>query len=280
MLPFDQNEQGSGYIQVPWDLRLVAIDGETQLAARFEAAHKDPETKQEFVPIYICHGRNQQWARQSFHDLNVLAVRPNSALSLGMDARDPITLVTRAVENRVPFFKGRVNNMGRQLRSRDHDVVTLSALRGACVTIADGLRGIQYGTRPVPIDESRIPTIMEIAVEWLGAVTNVMGTAIEDREHTIAGAPGVLAAIGAMGHSLLSCTDSNERATELNHLLSQLRTVNWTRGKAWEGIAGKFTPKGNFSTGGPKETAGAIYYALTDPNNEGYNRVRSQPEAA
>ena len=33
-----------GFIQIPWEQRLVAIDGETQLAARYEAANIDPET--------------------------------------------------------------------------------------------------------------------------------------------------------------------------------------------------------------------------------------------
>ena len=64
-----------------------------------------PETKHDFVPVYICHGRDKQWARQAFHDLNTLAVRPNSALSIGMDARDPITHICRAVERGVPLFK-------------------------------------------------------------------------------------------------------------------------------------------------------------------------------
>jgi len=66
----------------------VAIDGETQLAARHEARNLNEETMQEFVPIYVCHGRDKQWARQSFHDLNALGVKPNAALSIGMDARE------------------------------------------------------------------------------------------------------------------------------------------------------------------------------------------------
>ena len=87
MLETEEREDGGSRIQVPWGENLVAIDGETQLAARHEAANLREETKQEFIPVYICFGKDRLWARQAFHDLNTLAVRPNVALSIGMDAR-------------------------------------------------------------------------------------------------------------------------------------------------------------------------------------------------
>jgi DNA sulfur modification protein DndB len=85
----------------------------------------DPAAKDNFVPVYIAHGRDQGWARQAFHDLNVLAIRPNAALSIAMDARDPLTHVTREIERQVPFFEGRVNKVRRQLGKGDLDVVTI-----------------------------------------------------------------------------------------------------------------------------------------------------------
>jgi len=135
------DDSGKEFIQVPYDKRLVAIDGETQLAARFDAANRAPDTKSEFVAICICHGRDKQWARQCFYDLNVLAVRPNAALSIGMDAREPLTRVAREIERQVPFFRDRVNKNRRQLGAHDTDVVTITSLRGACITLAEGIGG-------------------------------------------------------------------------------------------------------------------------------------------
>ena len=89
------------------------------------------------------------FARQCFHDLNVLGVRPNAALAISMDARDPVTAVTRAVATEVPFFNGRVNEKSRQLKRADPQVVTLSALRGACVTFMLGIGGVKFGAKPV-----------------------------------------------------------------------------------------------------------------------------------
>ncbi|MDZ3837391.1 MAG: DNA sulfur modification protein DndB [Rhodospirillales bacterium] len=270
---------GFGAISVPFGQKLVAIDGETQLAARFEAANREPATRGGFVAVYICHGRNKAWARQAFHDLNVLAVRPNTAVSIGMDARDPLTAIAREVEQNVSFFRGRVNKVRRQLRSTDQEIVTIAALRGACITVAEGIGGVRYGSRPVPLPDKHRAEVLDATVHWLAAVGDAIGAAMEDRDAKLASAPSVLAAIGAMGHALLGSTGA-ERDAKLAQQLALLRQVDWSRGKHWEGIAGKFTPKGVLAVGGSKETAYAIFGALSDDTSPAFRCVRPQLEAA
>jgi isocitrate lyase len=51
--------------------------------------------------------------------------------------------------------------------------------------------------------------------------------------------------------------------------------VKWDRSKRWEGIAGKYTAKGVFTVGGAKETAYAVYSALTDSNDNAFKLIRS-----
>ena len=278
-LEFATDEKwGFGSILVPWERKLVAIDGETQLAARYEAANRDPATKEGYLAVYICHGYSKGWARQAFHDLNVLGVRPNAAISIGMDARDPLTAIARQIEQRVPFFKDRVNKVRRQLRGTDTDIVTIAALRGACITVAEGIGGIRYGSRPVPLAEEKQKAVLDRAVEWFQAVAEGLGPVMEDRENKLASSPSVLAAIGAMGHELLHVEDREQRAAIRRGLVQKLRQVDWNRAKHWEGIAGKFTPKGTFSIGGSKETAYAIYGALTDETSAAFQQIR--PAAA
>lgn len=72
----------------------------------------------------------------------------------------------------------------------------------------------------------------------------------------------------------LLTNDSAERMVKCRELVTAMRSVDWRRGKPWEGIAGKFTTKGAFSLGDPKETAHAIYGALTNPASDGYKRIR------
>ncbi len=271
---------GFGSLLVPWGAHLVAIDGETQLAARYEAANKDPDTENGYVAVYICHGFSKNWARQAFHDLNVLGVRPNAAVSIGMDARDPLTGIARQVEKRVPFFRDRVNKVRRQLRGSDTDVVTIASLRGACITFAEGIGGVRYGSRPVALSEDRHAAMLERAAEWFQSVAEAIGPAMEDRENKLASSPSVLAAIGAVGHELVHVDDPSHRADLRAQLIERLREVDWTRAKHWEGIAGKFTPKGAFSIGGSKETAYAIYGALSDDTSPAFEQVRPSLKAA
>jgi DGQHR domain-containing protein len=273
-LEMEEREDGSFTIQVPWDQKLVAIDGETQLAARHEAANIDPETKQLFVPVFICHGLETGWARQAFHDLNTLGVRPNSAISLGMDARDPVTHVTRVLEREVPFLKGRVNKVRRQLRTSDAHVVTITGLRNACVTFAKGINGVQYGTRPVPVNEADLPKIEKAAIEWFTAVTEAIGPALEDRVSKLAASPAALAAIGAVGNQLMQIADDDTRRARAKQLANELKRVDWSRTAKWAGIAGKMSPKGALSVGGAKETAYAVYSALADESSPSYKTIR------
>jgi DNA sulfur modification protein DndB len=274
ILDYQETDNGTALIQIPWETRLIAIDGETQLAARHEAANLEPETKKEFVAVYINHGRDDAWARQAFHDLNTLAVRPNPALSMGMDARNPINQVARVVEQKVPFFTRRVNKVRRQLRAGDLEIVTLPSLRGACVTLAKGINGVQYGTRPVPIDNDKLPSIQDAAIEWFDALAGEFGHIFENRQKYLMSAPAVMAALGAMGHPLVEIADPQGRKLKARDLVRSLKAVNWSRDKTWESIAGKFTPKGTFSIGGAKETAYAIFAALTDENSSSYTKVR------
>ena len=273
-LTTEEDDSGSARLLLPYGVPLVAIDGETQLAARYEAASLDQETKQDLVPVMICYGRDLGWARQVFHDLNLLSVRPNAAIGISMDSRDPLTYVAREVEKHVAFFNGRVNTVRRQLRRSDPHLVTITGLRGACVTLAKGIGGVRYGARPADVDRNDVDDVVRIAVEWFTAVTAAIGPAIEDREHALASAPAALAAIGALGHELFGLASPELRREKREVLAAELRKVTWDKGRAWEGIAGKFSPKGRFSVGGSKETAYAVYSALSDATSEGYSRIR------
>ena len=275
-LPVQVREDGTGFIQVPWDKRLVAIDGETQLAARHEAANISPATKHEFVAVYVNHGRDQGWARQAFS-------RPQHARRSSQRRAEPRDGCARPDHACLPRGRTARSVLQGPRQERPPPVARRAtprssrspALRGACVTLAKGINGVQFGARPVPIDHGLVPQIETAAIDWFAAFTDAFGPALANRAQSLASSPTAMAALGAVGNPLVHIEDAQDRALKARELVQSLRSVDWSRDKTWEGIAGKFTPKGAFSLGGSKETAYAVYAALSDPTSPGYARVRN-----
>lgn len=267
------------YTLVPTGDHLLAIDGETQLTAHWSVSeHVTPEIREEHrkfpLACIVHHGVSQSDARQYFHDLNVLAVRPNTSLGLSMDTQDPIMKVVGDLEAALPTLHGRVDKQSRQLKKNSLKIVTLQSLRQMVVNIAKGISGVQYGARPAPIDEDTLTDLKSIATSWVGAYFNTFEKEIVDRETHLAGAGPVLAAVGAMGETLMR-TAPEDRPRVQAMMLDSLREVNWTKGDHWLGIAGNFTSGGVFSVKGTKEVAYAVFNALTDRENGSFRRVRS-----
>lgn len=279
----------SAYALVPNGDHLLAIDGETQLSAhwRLDEQANTPELRKahrEFpLACIVHHGVSVSTARQYFHDLNVLAVRPNTSLGLSMDAKDPIMKVVGDLEASIPALRGRVEKQARQLKKNSSKIVTLQALRQMVVNVAKGISGVQYGARPAPIDEDTLQDLRDVSISWIGTFLNTFEREIADRENSLVSSGPALAAVGAMGEVLLR-TPMHERAELQTRLLDSLRSVDWSKGEHWVGIAGNFTPSGVFSVKGTKEVSYAVFNALTDRENGSYQRVRAggapQPEPA
>jgi len=276
----------TSYVLVPDDHYLLAIDGETQLTAHYElqrspavpAEVKDRHKRWPLAAV-VHHGISDLAARQYFHDLNVLAVRPNTSLGLSMDTTDPLMRVVTELAATIPFLKGRVDLSARQLAKNSPKIVTLQALRQMVVNVAKGISGVQYGARPAPVDDIDLDELARVARDWIAGYVDTFPHEISDRERYLAGSGTVLAAVGALGHVLLTQSWKPRREVQ-DELLASLRTVDWSKGDHWLGIAGNRTPKGVFSVKGTKETAYAVFNVLADPANPGYSRVRRTPAAA
>ncbi len=269
------------YLLVPDGYRLLAIDGETQLTAHFHVhGTQEPELRKRHgdysLAAVIHHGVQVSDARQYFHDLNVLAVRPSTSLSLAMDTADPLMKVVGDLEAAIPFLTGRVDKQARQLTKSSTKVVTIHALRQMTVNVAKGIAGIQYGAKPAPVEDLDLDDVFKVARDWLSAVFNTFSAEIVDRETYLIGSSPVLAAIGALGNKILQAP-SFDRGRVLEEQLASIRNVDWRKSERWTGLAGKMTPKGAFSVSGTKEVGYSIYNVLADADNPNYGRVRTAP---
>ena len=274
----------SQYTVVPNGEYLLAIDGETQLTAHWKldemATPEDRKAHREFpLACVLHHGINRGTARQYFHDLNVLAVRPNTSLGLAMDTKDPVMKVVGDLETRIPALFGQVDRQARQLKKSSRKIVTLQSLRQMVINVDKGISGVQYGARPAPIDEDGLDDLRDVALDWIGTYLNTFEREIRDRETFLASSGPILAAVGAMGQVLLRAPRA-DRERLRDQLLKSLREVDWRKGNHWLGIAGNFTPSGVFSVKGTKEVAYSVFNALTDPANGGYARIRHTTHGA
>lgn len=272
----------STYALVPNGEYLLAIDGETQLAshhalARASGVNDSTRMAHRKFPLasVFHHGVPTKTARQYFHDLNILAVRPNTSLGLAMDTQDPTMQVVSDVEANLELLAGKVEKMSRQLPRKSAKLVTLQNLRQMVVNVAKGISGVQYGARPVPAQGLDLRELTLVATGWIGAFFDDFIDKIEDRETYLVASGPVLAAVGAMGQELLPL-GPDERAKTQERLLDTLRAVDWSKGEHWVGIAGNITASGVFSVKGTKEVAYAVYNALSDTDTPSYHQIRGE----
>lgn len=269
---------------------LTSIDGETQRLAWGYAAHQQPALLQQRVPVVIHHGKPVADARQGFYDLNTREVKPNQAVAISMDSMDPATAITRAVIETSDVIRDRVNLRRRQLRRKDEDMLTISALRTGVVTTILGEAGLQVGARPVELPEgSELEHVEAAVIDVWTAILEHLEDELDPsrRADVVVSAPSILAGIGVLAHQAVPQPPRREGVPSLSvdEVLERLAGVMWereyekpdgTHASPWDGIAGKFTPAGRFSIGGPKEVGHAVAKALKDISTTEGRQIRGQ----
>jgi hypothetical protein len=268
---------GVGWALVPDGLKFVAIDGDTQTAARNVADQLHPGLFDKgWIKVVVKHGIPVAEAEQIFTDCNSRGVKVNTSLAIGMDNRDAATQLAKYVERQVPMLFERVNRQKRQLGVKDKDVLTISALRASVVCFIEGINGIQDQTKPVEVDEAHADDLRAAAVTWFKAVTAAINGALtpEQRPNTFASSPAVWCAIGALGHDAFielagERFEKSVTPAAVEHAFeavaeAKLAKIDWERGDHWLSVGAKQTASGAISLGGPKETGSLVHKAIKD----------------
>lgn len=280
---------GAILLLIPKGGFLTAIDGETQrIAWNYATLEAGDGLLRQRIKVVVHHGRNLVEARQYFHDLNTLEVKPNAAIAISMDSTDAATGITRKLAERNPLLMGRVDMARRQIPKGAHELVTISGLRTGIVMTLLGPAGIQAGARPVslPEDLGVEQVELETLAAW-GPVLEALEAQFRDREATIVAQPIGLAGIGAMLHHVMPSTlRTNWPEKKLDEIVALLTSVDWSRGSHWDGVAGKWVVRevydegGNvtgtverLSLGGVKEYGHAMIDAL-DASSPAGTRIR------
>lgn len=281
-----------GVASLPLGYPLVAIDGETQVAAIHrlvndpEAFGLTDEVINTQVPFELHWNISLPDARQIFHDRNLRAVSVSKTLALSMDQRDLATnIADRAVSTTEVEVDGRsqvlnrfVNRTKRQLNRADPEWLTLSSVRSLAVTVMLGKSGIEH-TSGVLAEED-LPEGVD-PQQAINEVADIMGMvfrrfADEFEARSAITAPAVLAGLGAVAHHVTSWVEGAQ--LEREDLVQLLAEVHWEReAKYWEGVAAKPTASGGLSfAGGVKDSAYRVYDALLNDSSELGKRIRGR----
>lgn len=215
-IPAEETGSGVTIISIPVDAAIGAIDGETQIAARFDLLH---DGKGALYPIVIRfhHAITIADAAQIFADRNTRGVDVPKALAITRDYRDPVMAITRAIVDVYPALftvtgeKTRISiatlreaavwsilRAVREPRRHTFDVDTLTAARGYLIARIGALLSLfdRYpATRRAPIfiaamDRSVTLRMLEAInwndPEWIGYHRSATGASVRamiDRFH-------------------------------------------------------------------------------------------------
>lgn len=278
-LPVEEDgSDGFARIGIPHGAVMACIDGETHVCAEHDAVRLYEQRANDLVSVVIHFGYPLSDARQGFHDLNLLGVKPNTSISVAMDNYDNATRWTREVIERGPLA-GHVSMIGRQANRKLGEITTLAAMRTAISTTVLGSAGFSVGTKPIAkleeLTSDEADALRRSVLEVWDAILTETADAFTADDSVIA-SPGVLAAIGALAHHAIP-SPPRRPDTELwspHQVVQRLVSVDWTKGSHWVGIAGKVNPRGTITIHGAKEVGHLVLRALEDPASAEGRQIR------
>ncbi len=242
---------------VPSNAIFHVTDGQHRIRALQAALGSRPELANDSVSVTIVVEPEVAQVHQDFADCAQGRPIPPSLLTL-YDAQDVLSGLTIRVADAVPFFRGRLEKVGKTVSKRSNYLYTLNHVR---MSIGAALTGDASSSTPALRAQVNavLPTDSENQ-EWFGKLkwlynsltdelpewgtvrdSNLSNETIPDfadfrTKYLHFGGTG-LTIIGGAGHVILGLEDASERDAKLKALAHE---VDWRRaddngGSFWEG---------------------------------------------
>ena len=255
---------------IPSTQRLIAFDGDTQLAAwHVNRRDHNQALARHRVACIVSHGMPKEWAQQAFHDVNYYGHKVNVTQALASDHNDPMTRLAKKIAD-LPALRGHVDMKAKSLREKQIDkFVTLTSIYAATKAFIGGHAAAKQKTT---YDEAKVAEVTDSCLSWFREITDTYGAHFSQKSRFIIGSQCVLVGLGALGN-LVCLKEPGRRATALDSLLS----VDWSKGEHWKDIAivrssrkGQETytyPNGHYHWN-------ATFEALSKPESPLYSQIR------
>jgi DNA sulfur modification protein DndB len=280
-------------LSVPHGVKLIAIDGETQLAARYEGAGL---LANHIARVTIHYGKPVEWAIGAFVDLNTRMVAMNRELTISKSVDDVLTEIAKDLSHSHALLYQQIKETDTTILQGEHYWMTLGKLRLFVACVWRGKPGVAIGSRPIhesdfKEDDASKARLREVCRSFWDVVKSdgqPLIKAFEHRRNTVIGTPAVIAALGAIAHEcaggkgLPLADDALQLVDSLKAAIQALGKVHWARNAAWSGPCGRLIERPNDPGAQPKFRVGGgakdgiydVFRALRDPTSENYKRVR------
>lgn len=209
------------------------------------------------IPVVIFTGIDQKGEQQLFHDLNLLAGKPNKSIALNFDSSDLYsTLAKELAKNNEHLVRMRVETEKTQIRGNNNQIMVLSTLRNMLCFIITGANKDKEGILNIENYSEYYNTLDEI----INLLFNTLPEDASNRDKYIIGTAATLQGIGKYLNEVIYNRDSLDWQNEI----AKLGNIDWSHdSKVWVGYGGSYIPEKNkFVFTGTSAGINGVYEAL------------------
>jgi DNA sulfur modification protein DndB len=211
---------------------FVINDGQHRCAAIAQALDQNPALGDEAISVLLFPYESRQRVQQMFSDLNRFVVKTSKSLDILYDKRDPYSIITLDMCEKVDAFQGLVEKDSISLPVRSAKLFTLASLYDANKELLGNIQD----------DDNTIQSMVTTAISYWEEVSKHFPLwtkvkkgdlrAIEFRQENISAHSVVMRALGAAGGDLMKEVPENWRER-----LQALDAIDWSKkNRDWDNI--------------------------------------------
>ncbi|MDF9412478.1 DGQHR domain-containing protein [Brevibacillus laterosporus] len=215
------------------------------------------------IPVVIFTGIDQKGEQQLFHDLNLLAGKPNKSIALNFDSSDLYNRLAKYLtKNNEQLLRLNIETEKTQIRGNNNQIMVLSTLRNMLCYIITGTNIDKEGTLNIETYNEFQNTLDEIT----NLLFEVLPADASNREKYIIGTAATIQGIGKYLNEVIY----NKNNLDWQSEIKKLSTIDWSHSSSvWEGYGGSYIPEKNkFVFTGTSAGINGVYEALTNALNK------------
>lgn len=214
------------------------------------------------IPVVIFANMGKEYEQQLFHDLNLLAKRPNKSISLKFDNNDLYNMMAKELVKENNHLKTLgVDTEKTQLKEINPNLMLLSTLRN---TISYMISGTDKDKKNV-LSESNYEDWKNDVKDAFDQIFQALPQDCNDRTKYIIGLAATIQGIGKYVNKLIN----NEEILDWKENLKNLSSINWRHdNKMWNSYGGSYdSAKKRFVFSGTGSGINGVCRALEDNIN-------------